>query len=109
VINGGAFIVPQALGNKTIHPYSDFLLHDIGTGDGIPIQPLPEWQYTAPMMRTAPLWGLRTRNRLMHDGLSFTKNEAIQRHAGQAANVTAAFNALTDTQKAQIYAFLDSL
>jgi len=109
VINGGAFIVPRALGDKTIHPYSDFLLHDIGTGDGIPIQPLPEWQYTAPLMRTAPLWGLRTRNRLMHDGLSFTKNEAIQRHAGQAADVTAAFNALTDTQKAQIYAFLDSL
>src|SRR5262249_45093063 len=35
VINGGAFTVPAALGNKIIHPYSDFLLHDIGTGDGI--------------------------------------------------------------------------
>src|SRR5437868_3417804 len=38
-INGGAFIVPDALGNKLIHPYSDFLLHNIGTGDGIPILP----------------------------------------------------------------------
>ena len=109
VINGGAFIVPRALANKTIHPYSDFLLHDIGSGDGIPILPLPQWQYTAPMIRTAPLWGLRTRNRLMHDGLSFTFDDAIQRHAGQAANVTAAFNALDDTEKAQIMAFLDSL
>ena len=109
VINGGAFTVPRALGFKTIHPFSDFLLHDIGTGDGIPILPLPEWQYTAPMIRSAPLWGLRTRNRLMHDGLSFTKNDAIQRHAGQAADVTAAFNALNDAQKAQIMAFLDSL
>ena len=45
----------------------------------------------------------------MHDGLSFTKQEAIQRHAGQAANVTRAFNLLTDSQKAQIMAFLDSL
>jgi CxxC motif-containing protein (DUF1111 family) len=108
-INGGAFLVPRALGNKAIHPFSDFLLHDIGTGDGIPILPGDEWQYTAPLMRTAPLWGVRTRNRLMHDGLSFTKDEAIQRHAGQAANVTAAFNALTDTEKAQIYAFLNSL
>src|SRR5262249_47228562 len=35
LINGGAFTVPAALGNKIIHPYSDFLLHDIGTGDGI--------------------------------------------------------------------------
>jgi CxxC motif-containing protein (DUF1111 family) len=109
VINGGAFTVPRALGNKTLHPYSDFLLHDIGTGDGIPIQPTPEFAYTAPLIRTAPLWGLRTKNRLMHDGLSFTKNDAIQRHAGQAADVVAAFNALDDTQKAQILAFLDSL
>ena len=37
VINGGAMSVPMALGNKIIHPYSDFLLHDIGTGDGIPV------------------------------------------------------------------------
>ena len=38
-INGGEFRVPDALGNKIFHPYSDFLLHDIGTGDGIPVQP----------------------------------------------------------------------
>src|SRR5438876_4982887 len=35
LIPGGAFAVPEALGNKIIHPYSDFLMHDIGTGDGI--------------------------------------------------------------------------
>lgn len=72
-INGGAFIVPEALGNKTIHPYSDFLLHNVGTGDGIPFLPTPEYAYTANQIRTAPLWALRTRNRLMHDGLSLTK------------------------------------
>ena len=60
-------------------------------------------------MRTAPLWGLRTRNRLMHDGLSFTYYDAIERHAGQAADVTAVFNGLSDTDKANIYAFLGSL
>ena len=108
-INGGAFIVPSALGDKVIRPFSDFLLHDIGTGDGIPIQPTPEFAETANKMRTAPLWGLRTRNRLMHDGLSFTKNEAIQRHDGQAADVRDAFNALDDLEKAQLAAFLDSL
>src|ERR1700737_1562255 len=37
VINGGKFTIPEALGSKTFHPYSDFLLHDIGTGDGIVI------------------------------------------------------------------------
>jgi CxxC motif-containing protein (DUF1111 family) len=109
VINGGAFTVPNALGDKVISPYSDFLLHDVGTGDGIPILPLPEFAETAHQIRTAPLWGLRTRNRLMHDGLSFTYYDAIERHAGQAADVTAAFNGLSDTDKANIYAFLGSL
>jgi CxxC motif-containing protein (DUF1111 family) len=108
-INGGALIVPDALGNKIVRPFSDFLLHDIGTGDGIPIQATPEFADTANKMRTAPLWGLRTRNRLMHDGLSFTKYDAIERHDGQAAAVRDAFNALDDLQKGQVYAFLDSL
>ena len=108
-INGGALTVPDALGNKIIHPYSDFLLHDVGTGDGIPVLPSAEYASTANQMRTAPLWGLRTRNRLMHDGLSLTKQEAIQRHAGQATNVAKKFNALSDAEKNQLLAFLNSL
>jgi hypothetical protein len=44
---------------------------------------------------------LRTRNRLMHDGLSFTKQEAIQRHQGQAEGVTRAYNALRDDQNTE--------
>jgi len=108
-INGGEFTVPNALGNKIIHPYSDYLLHDIGTGDGIPVLPLPEYASTATQMRTAPLWALRTRNRLMHDGLSLTKQDAIQRHAGQAAGVTKKYNALSDAEKNQLLAFLNSL
>ena len=108
-INGDVFTVPDALGDKIIHPYSDFLLHDVGTGDGIPVSPAPEHAATTNMMRTAPLWGLRTRNRLMHDGLSFTKQEAIQRHVGQAAPVRDSYNALTDEQKGQVIEFLNSL
>ena len=109
LINGGVFTVPAALGNKIIHPYSDFLAHDVGTGDGIPVLPTPEYAATANLIRTAPLWALRTRNRLMHDGLSFTKQEAIARHAGQATAVTQRYNALTTAQKNQVLAFLDSL
>ncbi len=45
----------------------------------------------------------------MHDGLSFTKQEAIQRHAGQAADVTSRYNALSDAEKILLLAFLDSL
>ena len=108
-INGGEFVVPSALGNKIIHPYSDFLLHDIGSGDGIPLLPTPELAGTATQIRTAPLWGLRTRNRLMHDGLSFTYPDVIRRHAGQAAGVTARYYGLSSTQRKVLAAFLDSL
>ncbi|MEZ5541009.1 MAG: di-heme oxidoredictase family protein [Pseudomonadota bacterium] len=108
-INGGTFVIPEALGNKVIHPYSDFLLHDVGTGDGIPVQPTPEFAHTANAMRTAPLWGLQTRNRLMHDGLTFTRQEAIQRHQGQASTVTRRYNALSPEEQALLLEFLDSL
>jgi len=52
---------------------------------------------------------LRTRNRLMHDGLAFTKEEAIDRHRGQASQVRLRFNALTARQKEQLMRFLESL
>ena len=87
VINGGTFAVPAALGNKIIHPYSDFLLHDIKTGDGI-VQAGP--QDTANKLRTAPLWGLRMRPRFMHDLQSLTLENAIERHKGEAEDVRGA-------------------
>jgi CxxC motif-containing protein (DUF1111 family) len=67
--------VPTALGNKIIHPFSDFALHNIGTGDGI-VQ--NAGQGTANQIRTAPLWGIRARNRLMHEGLTITISDSIQ-------------------------------
>ena len=57
VINGGAFVIPTALGDKVVRPFSDFLLHDIGTGDGIPIQPLPEFAGTAKQITDRPALG----------------------------------------------------
>jgi CxxC motif-containing protein (DUF1111 family) len=105
-INGGAFIVPAALGNKIIHPFSDFLLHDIGTGDGI-VQ--NGGQSTKNKLRTRPLWGVRTNDRHMHDGASLTFNESILRHAGEATFVTNNYRALSSTQQNQIITFLKSL
>jgi CxxC motif-containing protein (DUF1111 family) len=105
----GTLVIPEALGNKIIHPFSDYLLHDIGTGDGIPVLPAPEYDNTRNQMRTAPLWALRTRNRLMHDGLSFTKQEAIERHAGQAQEVTQRYKSLGEEQRSALLRFLDSL
>jgi CxxC motif-containing protein (DUF1111 family) len=146
--------VPEALGDKIIHPYSDFMLHDVGTGDGIAQtqhadipslgqkdrKKLPDRlrtdegigrvegnsdrdnkirtlthadpgvdQRTANKVRTAPLWGLRARPQLMHDGLSLTVNDAIRRHGGQAEGVRLKYESLSSEQKRQLLAFLNSL
>lgn len=45
----------------------------------------------------------------MHDGLSFTKEDAIARHGGQARIVAQRYAGLTRRQKQQLLAFLDSL
>jgi CxxC motif-containing protein (DUF1111 family) len=106
VLNGGSFTVPDALGNKIIHPFGDFLLHVLGTGDGI-VQAGP--QDTADKMRTAPLWGLRMKSRFMHDLASLTLEDAIERHKGEAQHVTHSFRNLTEAQKQQLFVFLNSL
>jgi CxxC motif-containing protein (DUF1111 family) len=106
LINGGAFTVPAALGSKIIHPFSDFALHNIGTGDGI-VQ--NAGQGSANQMRTAPLWGIRARNRFMHEGLNVTIFDTIQLHAGQATTARNNFNSLTATQQNNLIAFVLSL
>ncbi len=106
VINGGAFRVPAALGNKLIHPFSDFLLHDIGTGDGIVQNGGPQ---TRNKLRTVPLWGLRARGRFMHDAASQSFGDAIARHGGQAAGARANYNALSSADRNRVLLFLSSL
>ena len=107
LINGGAFAVPTALGSKIIHPFSDFALHDIGTGDGI-VQ--NAGQSSINQMRTAPLWGIRARNRFLHQGLNVTIFDVIQLHAGQATTARNNFNfGLTTAQQSDLIAFVLSL
>jgi CxxC motif-containing protein (DUF1111 family) len=105
-INGGAMKVSQSLGNKIIHPFSDFLLHDIGTGDGI-VQ--NGGTSTRNKVRTAALWGLRARGRFMHDGLSLSLEDAIERHDGQASFARRAFQDLRQSDQRKIIDFLMSL
>jgi CxxC motif-containing protein (DUF1111 family) len=159
---GGPGLHPDALEIRTIHPYSDFLLHNVGTGDGIPIalvehfgrervekrmrelegsraaETLPRQKGTTEdecsesfqtavlegekhpdllrdtlcarnKIRTAPLWGLRIRSRLMHDGASVQVGDAIRRHKGEAEEVTLRFSKLTPTDEKALLAFLQSL
>jgi CxxC motif-containing protein (DUF1111 family) len=125
-INGGTFTIPPALGDKTFHPFSDFLLHNVGTGDGI-VMAVPEhygrkaalvpWRTfsydslarTQNKIRTAPLWGVRLRPRLMHDGAALTFRDAILRHRGEASSVTDRFRRLSRRDQEAIIEFLRSL
>ncbi len=106
VIDGGMFTVPDALGDKIIHPYSDYLLHDIRTGDGI-VQVGP--QDTANKLRTAPLWGLRTKARFMHDLGSLSIEDAVTRHEGEAREPARGFKELSRRDRESLIAFLKSL
>ena len=94
-----------ALDRKLIHPYSDFLLHDMGTlGDGI-----TQNNATGKLMRTAPLWGLRKVTTYLHDGRATTLEQAILAHDGQGKKARNRFASLGSGGKQLLYAFLNSL
>lgn len=126
MINGETFQIPDALGGKTFHPFSDFLLHNVGTGDGIVMAmdehygrnaykiawkdfSLERMQATRNKVRTAPLWGVRLRTRLMHDGRSVTFTDAIRRHGGEASAASQNFQQLSRAEREELLEFLRSL
>jgi CxxC motif-containing protein (DUF1111 family) len=93
-----------ALSNKPVNLFSDLLLHDIGTGDGI-----EQGRATGNDFRTAPLWGLSRRDRFMHDARSNKIEGAIQRHGVEAKDALNGFLRLPQSDHDALLAFLDSL
>jgi CxxC motif-containing protein (DUF1111 family) len=89
---------------KTVALYSNLLLHDVGTGDGI-----PQAAATAEEIRTPALWGLRFRRPLLHDGSAATIEAAILRHGNEAERAAGAFRDLVAETKRDLLAFLNSL
>lgn len=93
-------------------PYSDFLLHDMGTlGDGIGAD--GDREAVTRRMRTAPLWGLRFRDKLLHDGRVTSVAAAIREHDGgrhgQGTRAARAFRALSASEQKDLLAFLKTL
>jgi CxxC motif-containing protein (DUF1111 family) len=110
-VNGRAFRVPKALGNKKFHPYGDFLLHDIGTGPTILREGMPP--ELSGRIRTAALWGIGTRlvhgEPLLHDGSARSLEDAIQRHKNSAAREAEKFQRLRERERTRVLKFLRSL
>jgi CxxC motif-containing protein (DUF1111 family) len=88
---------------KPVALFSDLLLHDIGTGDGI-----KQGAAEPNEIRTPALWGLRLRRPLLHDG-SATLEDAIGRHAREAELARRGFERLSDVDRAALLTFLKSL
>jgi len=119
------------LRGQTIYPYTDLLLHDMGSGLA---DNLAEGSASGSEWRTAPLWGLGLVKNVMlgdakgndlvslarqssdinrigylHDGRARTLDEAIRWHAGEALNSKNSYEALSDGQKNSVIDFLESL
>ncbi len=95
-------------GGRAFRPFSDFLLHDMGAlGDQI--GNAGDTLAATRRMRTAPLWGIRFRHFLLHDGRTSDIATAIRAHDGQGAAARNAFNALTATDRSYVVAYVNSL
>ncbi|MCM1332876.1 MAG: thiol oxidoreductase [Bacteroides sp.] len=105
------------LGNQTIHPYSDFLLHDMGSeimGVGLNDNYVSglamgnEW-------RTTPLWGIGLQEKVnghtyfLHDGRARNFTEAIMWHGGEGEASKNLFKNMSKSDRDALIAFLWSL
>lgn len=101
------------LANKTIHAYTDMLVHDMGPGldDGY-----TEGCVKSAEWRTPALWGLGLSKNsqggqyfLLHDGRAHSIADAITMHGGEASGSVAKYNALSGEDKGKLLKFLESL
>ena len=105
------------LGNQTIHPYSDFLLHDMGSelmGVGLDDHYISglargnEW-------RTTPLWGIGLQEKVnahtsfLHDGRARNLQEAILWHGGEGEASKNLFRKMAKDDRQALIKFLESL
>ncbi len=108
-----AFSTIEALNNKDFHPFTDLLLHDMGSGldDGF-----TEGGAKNSEWRTAPLWGLGLAPNsqggqyfLLHDGRAKSIEEAITIHGGEATASKNKFTQLTSSDRDKLIKFIKSL
>ena len=102
-----------SLSEKTFHPYTDLLLHDMGVGldDGYTEGSAKSFEW-----RTPPLWGLGLSKNsqggqyfLLHDGRATSIEQAIDYHGGEGTSSKEKFAQLSESEKRSLIKFLESL
>ena len=102
-----------SIANKAFYPYSDFLLHDMGSSldDGYTEGSAKTYEW-----RTPPLWGVGLSKKsqggqyfLLHDGRARSIEEAILLHGGEGIQSRSNYEALTNEEKTKLIRFLESL
>lgn len=100
-----------SLTNQTIYPYTDLLLHDMGTSlaDGV-----VEKDATGNEFRTPPLWGIgivaqKNGARFLHDGRASTIDEAIRLHDGEAKRSSDRYKQISPEDKERLLEFLNGI
>jgi len=96
----------SALNGKSVRPFSDFLLHDMGSGDICLENAAPN------EFRTEPLMGARFMSvfaHFMHDGSATDVDQAIRQHGGEAAAAVTAYRNLTSTERHALVAYVNIL
>lgn len=94
----------EAIDGLHVDSFSDYLLHDVGTGDGI-----IQGDARGNEFRTPPLWGISESGPYLHDGSAATITDAINRHANQGAAAREAFQQLRYPELRALLDFLDSI
>lgn len=100
------------LGSQTIHPYSDFLLHDMGTELN---DDYTSGLATGYEWRTTPLWGIGLQETVnghtyfLHDGRARNLTEAIMWHGGEGSASRTLFSRMSKEERAALITFLESL
>jgi CxxC motif-containing protein (DUF1111 family) len=101
------------LSNKVIHPYTDYLIHDMGE---ILSDNYSQFNASGREWRTAPLWGIGLQetvnghSNFLHDGRARNLLEAIMWHSGGEAKVSyEIFRHMPKSDRDAIIKFLMSL
>jgi CxxC motif-containing protein (DUF1111 family) len=108
--------VPELASSRgPVRAYTDLLLHDLGPelADGLAFG-VPQSASLAPPtsageFRTQPLWGVALSAPFLHDGRAETLHDAIALHAGEAAAARDLYLSLSETERAELIAFLEHL